>query len=252
MSSIATSALIMIALFALLLLVRRDMAPRVVLSLSVLLLLQAVGESGNIKPLATAASQLMMIAPVMIAVLLQQELRRLLARPFLVDRHAAARAEAKSLSDCIVETLLPVLTEFSLKQTGALLVLTGQQPLSPHLQFGTALDARLSGDLLQSLFQTSSPLHDGAVILSGSTVSQAACVLPLSDNPDISKRFGTRHRAALGLSELTDAVVLVVSEETGKISGVVDGHLRYDLSPGDLAKLVELACQRHQNRSNHR
>ena len=90
------------------------------------------------------------------------------------------------------------------------------------------------------------------MILSGSTVSQAACVLPLSDNPDISKRFGTRHRAALGLSELTDAVVLVVSEETGKISGVVDGHLRYDLSPGDLAKLVELACQRHQNRSNHR
>ncbi len=245
MSTLSTSALLVIILVGLILGLRRDMAPRTILVLLILLLIQAVAETGGVSPLAFVARHLILTAPLVLTVILHQELRRFLARPFLASK---IKHESLTLAvpDQIIEALLPTLTEFSLRGTGALLVLPGRQSITPHVQFGTAVGATLSGEILQSLFHTASPLHDGAVVLQGTTILQAACLLPLSDNQDISKRFGTRHRAALGLSELTDAIVLVVSEENGKISGAIDGNLRYDLSPTDVAKLVETACHRQQ------
>lgn len=116
---------------------------------------------------------------------------------------------------------------FSLSQRhiGALIVIRGQMSLSDVLETGVPLDASLSSELLCQIFIPNSPLHDGAVIVSGDRVVSAACVLPLSANNDIAKDLGTRHRAALGLAELTDAKAIVVSEETGQVSLAQSGRL---------------------------
>ena len=102
--------------------------------------------------------------------------------------------------------------------------------LKSYMENGHILNARLSYDLLVTIFQPETPLHDGAVIIQGGKIAAAGCFLPLSEQTDIRRSFGTRHRAALGLAEETDALVLVVSEETGAISLAYDANLYYDLS----------------------
>ncbi len=113
---------------------------------------------------------------------------------------------------------------------GALIVFSRSVGLKTIVEKGTLLNAEISGSLLVTIFMHDNPLHDGAVVLQGSKIVSASCLLPLSDQLDIRRSFGTRHRAALGLVEETDAVVLVVSEETGAISLAYDANLYYDLS----------------------
>jgi len=107
------------------------------------------------------------------------------------------------------------------------------------VESGIPLDAAVSYDLLVSVFQSGSSLHDGAVVIQQDRVAAAACFLPLTVNPRVSKDLGTRHRAAIGLSEETDAVALVLSEETGKLSLVLDGQLEQDLKPEQLRYRLE-------------
>ncbi|MFH1027364.1 MAG: DNA integrity scanning protein DisA nucleotide-binding domain protein, partial [Pseudomonadota bacterium] len=109
------------------------------------------------------------------------------------------------------------------------------------LQVGTEIDAKVTSELLNSIFLPYSPIHDGAVIINKGKLTKAGCLLPLSHNPDIAKSFGTRHRAALGLSELVDALVMVVSEETGKISLVHDGKINYDVESSEVRRMLRKA-----------
>ena len=111
--------------------------------------------------------------------------------------------------------------------------------LDDLIQSGTKLNADLSSSLLVTIFGMDTPLHDGACLIQGGKVIAAGCFLPLSEQYDIKKTFGTRHRAALGLSEVSDAVVLVVSEESGALSLAYDSKLHYDLSVKDLTKILE-------------
>ncbi len=104
---------------------------------------------------------------------------------------------------------------------------------------GVEIDAKVAGDLITSIFLPYSPIHDGAIIIQQGRLKQAGCFLPLSQNPDISKTFGTRHRAAIGLTELVDAVTVVVSEETGKISVVVGGKITRDLDSTSLRRILK-------------
>jgi diadenylate cyclase len=118
--------------------------------------------------------------------------------------------------------------------------------LRNYIEGGIPLDAVISYDLLLSIFQTSSPLHDGAVILQDERVAAAACFLPLTVNPKLSKELGSRHRAAIGLTEENDSIAVVVSEETGNISVVVDGQIERGLTPDQLrARLRALILHRH-------
>lgn len=123
-------------------------------------------------------------------------------------------------------------------RTGAILVLERSIGLQEYMEVGQPLDAAVSRDLLISIFQPSGPLHDGAAFVRGDRVAAVRCLLPLSSNPSVSARFGTRHRAALGLSEETDAVVVVVSEERGQISVAEGGKLSPDLEPTALRRLL--------------
>jgi diadenylate cyclase len=132
-------------------------------------------------------------------------------------------------------------TTFSQDQTGALVVVEREIGLRTYIESGVALDAHLSYDLLATLFRPSAPLHDGAVILQKDRIAAAACFLPLSMNPLLSTQLGTRHRAGIGITEETDAVSVIVSEETGSISVAVGGHFERDITPERLReRLAEL------------
>ena len=147
-------------------------------------------------------------------------------------------------TDETIEELVVTATNLASRHIGAIIVVERQIGLRNYIEGGIPLDAMVTYDLLASIFQPSSPLHDGAAIIQGDRVAAAACFLPLSVNPRVSRELGTRHRAALGLTEENDAVAIVVSEETGSVSIVVDGQIERGLDSDELrARLRTLVLQ---------
>jgi diadenylate cyclase len=176
-------------------------------------------------------------------VLFQADIRRALAHlgraPFF--RYFAKEESAEES----VEELVVAATMLSAQRTGAIIAIERQIGLRNYIEGGIPLDAVLTYDLLLSIFQLASPLHDGAVIVQENRVAAAACFLPLTVNPKLSKELGSRHRAAIGLTEENDAVAIVVSEETGSISVVADGQIERGLTADALrARLRALVLQR--------
>ena len=177
-------------------------------------------------------------------ILFQPEIRRALSR---FGRNLSLMKFASHNPKSSFDDIVMAAEYFSQNRIGALIVVERQAGLRTYIESGIPLDAKLSYDLLLSIFRPGSPLHDGAVIIEGSRVAAAGCFLPLSLNPLISKQLGTRHRAAIGITEDSDAVVVLVSEETGSISvasgGTIETNLiarrtqrpaeRNDLSPQD-------------------
>lgn len=167
-----------------------------------------------------------------VIVLFQADIRRALAHfgraPFLRYFSRVSGAEEA------VEELVVAVGNLSSHKIGALIVIERQIGLRNYIEGGIPLDATITYDLLASIFQITSPLHDGAVIVQGNRIAAAACFLPLSVNPKVSRTLGTRHRAALGLTEENDAVAVVVSEETGVISLAINGRLERDFTPDTL------------------
>ncbi len=158
-------------------------------------------------------------------VLLQADIRRALVH--LGRARIFRRFDRKVSDDDTVEELVVATTTLAGKKTGAIIVIERSIGLRNYIESGISLDANLTYDLLVSIFQSSSPLHDGAVIVQGDRVAAAACFLPLTTNPRLNREMGSRHRAAIGVTEENDAVAIVVSEETGKISVVEDGGLEH-------------------------
>jgi diadenylate cyclase len=178
-----------------------------------------------------------------VIVLFQSDIRRALAHlgraPFF---RYFAKAESAEES---IEELIVAAGMLSAQQVGAIIALERQIGLRTYIEGGIQLDAILTYDLLVSIFQVASPLHDGAVIVQNDRVAAAACFLPLTVNPRLSKELGSRHRAAIGLTEENDSVAIVVSEETGTISVVADGQIERGLDTDALrARLRSLMLQR--------
>lgn len=160
-------------------------------------------------------------------VLMQADIRRALVH--LGRGKLFRRLDRRAADDDTVEELVVAATMLSSKKTGAIVVIERSIGLRNYIESGIPLDAQLTYDLLVSIFQPTSPLHDGAVIMQGDRLAAAACFLPLTINPRLSRELGSRHRAAIGITEENDAVAIVVSEETGRISIVEDGDLEYDI-----------------------
>jgi uncharacterized protein (TIGR00159 family) len=178
-------------------------------------------------------------------VLFQSDIRRALAHfgraPFF-RYFAKAEAQEDSIEELVVAASL-----LSSQRIGAIIAIERQIGLRNYIEGGIRLDALLTYDLLQSIFLPSSPLHDGAIIVQDDRVAAAACFLPLTVNPKLSKELGSRHRAAIGLTEENDSVAIVVSEETGQVSIVVDGQIERGLDTETLrARLRSLVMQRHE------
>ena len=138
-----------------------------------------------------------------------------------------------------IESVLNAVDVLAGRRRGALIVFSRKMGLKNIIDTGTLLDAELSSSMILTIFSYDTPLHDGAVIIHNGRMSSAGCFLPLSEQTDIRRSFGTRHRAALGLAEETDAVVLIVSEETGAISLAYDANLYYDLSIDELRRKLK-------------
>jgi uncharacterized protein (TIGR00159 family) len=179
-----------------------------------------------------------------VIVLFQADIRRALAhlgrarffRYFAHDDHAAEES---------IEELVMATGMLATQRVGAIIAIERQIGLRNYIEGGIPLDAVMTYDLLVSIFQAKSPLHDGAVIVQQDRVAAAACFLPLTVNPRLSKELGSRHRAAIGLTEENDAVAIVVSEETGRISLVVDGQIERGVDVATLrARLGSLLLER--------
>lgn len=243
-SGITDSLLLTLLVCAFSMIIRRDVTLRLMLVFTALLLGSLVARLSGFAPAIRVIDTIFFSVPVVLAIIFQHDLRRSLLA--LGSRTQTATAVSDEQAE-ITDEILKALASLASRHIGALIVLARRHPLEHLLQLGTDIDAKVTSELLDSIFLPYSPIHDGAVIINNGKIVKAGCLLPLSHNPDIAKRFGTRHRAALGLSETTDALVLVVSEETGKISCVHDARITYDIELTELKRLVKKSLEQQRS-----
>lgn len=164
---------------------------------------------------------------------------------------SAKESEAR-FSDKTVNELIKAVFEMAKVKTGALIVIEKKTPLNEYERTGITLDSLITSQLLINIFEKNTPLHDGAVIIRGDRVVSATCYLPLSDNLFLSKELGTRHRAAVGISEVTDSLTIVVSEETGAVSVAMEGDIKRNLNQDDLRAQLVAAQDKAQDNGRFR
>lgn len=239
--SVIDILLVAIIIYEFLALIRGTRAALILIGLSIVALAFYVSRLGELVTLNWLISRALPYAVFALIVIFVPEIRQALAR--LGRRMTLARsaaAEADAYDDIALAANL-----FSQNQTGALIVIQREIGLRTYIESGVVLDAHLSYDLLATLFRPSAPLHDGAVIIQGDRVAAAACFLPLSMNPVLSTQLGTRHRAAIGITEETDAISIIVSEETGSISLAVAGTIARDLTVEQLREQMSKLLRRY-------
>ncbi len=224
------------AVYQLLLMFRGTKALQMLVGVALVYLASRVALKGGLLTVNWVLQNLLGVWFLMIIILFQPELRRALATFGLRSRllRAFVRHEEAHMIDEIVRTA----SSLAGKKIGAIIVLEREMKLAEYVDSGVPIDARLSRRLLESIFYPSSPLHDGAVVIQGGRVAAASCYLPLTLTPDVSEELGTRHRAAIGLTEETDSIVIVVSEETGSVSLVRGGIISQGLDATALRRLL--------------
>jgi diadenylate cyclase len=216
-------------LYRVLLVFRGTVAIQMLAGLGLLMAARFVSRQADLRSLSFVLENFLAFWVLALIVLFQPELRRTLAqagRSQLLQRVVGqGSAERRQL----LEEVARAVDALAVKRTGALIAVERQVGLRAYAELGVPMEAVVSAELLGSVFQPGSPLHDGATLIQGNRITAAGCFLPLSRNLGLSRTLGTRHRAAVGLSEETDAVVVVVSEETGVISLAVDGVIERGL-----------------------
>jgi diadenylate cyclase len=231
--------------YYLLLLIRGTRAVRIMIGLLLLLIMLGVSTRLHLLVLTTVLQFLLAGTAVGLLIVFQPELRRALeqlGRGGVFARRDPAD-DPESVEACL-SLLARTAVILAHNRVGALIAIEQSTGLREFAESGTRLDARLSVELLLTIFSPRSPLHDGAVIVKDATVEAAGCFLPLSDNVLSGAQLGTRHRAAIGLSEQTDAVVMVVSEQTGHISIARTGRISREIDDEQRLRSVLLACCR--------
>ena len=230
--------LVTVLLYQLYKLLRGTVALNVAVGLVSFYLLYLVVKATGMELLTKILGQFMSVGVLASIILFQQEIRRFLLN---VGKAAAlermrgwARGRSTEAAPLAVGPFVEAAKSLSSKFTGALICFSQASDLTSFAESGDRLDAEISKRLLLSIFNKTSPLHDGAVIIAKGRIQAARCILPVSENPDVPASLGLRHRAAIGLSEITDAVVLVVSEETGAMSLVRYGVVYHDLPLAEL------------------
>ena len=239
--------IVAVLVYEVLVLIKGTRAIQIALSGAVILALYFISEWLGLETVNWLLRNMAVYGVFAIIVLLQTDIRRALAH---FGRAPLFRYFDRTTNfDDAVEELVISVSNLAARKIGALVVIERRIGLRNYIEGGIPLDATISYDLLASIFQITSPLHDGAVIVQGDRIAAAACFLPLSVNPKVSRELGTRHRAAIGLTEENDAAVIVVSEESGVISLALDGGLERGLTPDALRiKLRSLLGLRRRER----
>src|SRR6202795_367780 len=234
--------IIAMLIYYMLKLLRGTRAMQMLVAILLLIILYEGARRAQFEMVEWLLDTLLPYVAIALIVLFQPEIRRALSR---FGRNLSVMEFASHNPKAIYDDIVMAAEYFSHNRIGALMVVERQAGLRTYIESGIPLDAKLSYDLLVSIFRPGSPLHDGAVIIEGSRVAAAGCFLPLSLNPMISKQLGTRHRAAIGITEDSDALVVLVSEETGSISVASAGAIETNLSPEDLGdRLREMISRR--------
>jgi len=229
-------AIVTALVYQVLLLVRGTRAVQLALGVAVLFAVYAASRFFELMTLQWILSYLGVVIPIALLVIFQPELRRMLEQlgrgGVFVSGFGSGLGREETIR--LVNDIARACRVLSGRKTGALIVLEGRTGLNDVIESGIKIDAVVTVQLLITTFFPNTPLHDGAVVIRGNRLMAAGCLLPLSENPNISRTLGTRHRAGLGIGESTDAVAVVVSEETGAISVARDGQLARGLSEEEL------------------
>ena len=220
-----------LVVYNLLLLIRGTGGTRILLGILVLLGTAWIAAILDLRTLQASLAYLLSVLPVVIVVLFRNQIRSALAR---VGRNPLLRLMSDQTAESGIQEIVIAANALALKRLGALIVIERTDGLRDYVENGIALDAEISYDLLLTIFNRGTPLHDGAVIVQNDRIAAAACFLPLTTSAGVSIEHGTRHRAAIGITEETDAVVVVVSEESGRISVANEGRLTGDLTMREL------------------
>ncbi len=240
--------LVSIIIYRILLIIKGTRAAKMLLGLGVLVIVSFFSKFLELYTLDWMISSFWGQVVIAVIVLFQPEIRRALAKmgEASILQNLTSAEELKSLEEIIRATIA-----LSNKKVGALIVIEREVSLKDYIEIGIPLDAKVSKELLMSIFHPTSPIHDGAVIIKGNRVLAAGCFLPIALEADLSKAYGTRHRAGLGITEETDAVTVLVSEETGIISLGVDGRLESHFDISTLRdRLTELFTKSKKEKSS--
>jgi diadenylate cyclase len=242
---VADILLVAFVVYHVILLIRGTRAMQMLAGLGVVLMVLVVSRHLNMETTNWILNSFFASFILIIVVLFQSDIRRALSRMGQGPLFGAGSDPSE-----ILEEVVRTAVSLASRMTGGLVVLERKMGLANYIETGTKVDAKVSRELMVSLFQPPGPLHDGAVVIRGERIVAARCLLPLSGNPNLGRHLGTRHRAALGLSEESDAVCVVVSEERGRVSVAVGGRLTPDLDAAALRnmlyELFEVGRERHR------
>lgn len=234
-------ALVAFLIYKLLPLIRTPHIMRLARTMVALVLVAWLTDIMKLHTLNWLLSQVLAVGLLAFVVLFQPELRRMLDHLGSVRlKNLFGSTKPTQEMDAVIRQTVMACETMSKGKVGALIVFARENPLTEFQKTGTQIDAQVSDQLLRNIFFKNSPLHDGAVIIQNGRIACAGCVMPLSHSPNISKSLGTRHHAAVGTSEVSDAVVVTVSEENGTISVAVNGVLKRFLAPETLDKLLHM------------
>ena len=234
----ADIALVAVLVYRLALHLKETTAIRLLLILPVVLITYLLAQLSGLHALQWLLDNFLGSLVVILVVVFQYDIRRAFltfSRNHLTKRREPEGDEAHA----VIEELLAAVESMAGKRIGALIVVEREVSLENLIAIGTEIDAKVTSELISSIFLPYSPIHDGAVIIQRGKLTKAGCFLPLTQNPETAKELGTRHRAAIGLTELSDAVVVVVSEESGGVSVVVAGRITRDLDIQGLRKVLK-------------
>jgi diadenylate cyclase len=234
-AAIVDILLVAFLVYQFLMIVRGRRAAHILVGVLILTAMYVASAAFDLDLIRTILSSVAPYAPFALVVMFQSEIRRLLAR---IGRRRWLSIGGRLQKREFTEELVLALQQLSQQKTGALIVIERDIGLRTFIESGVLLDASLSRDLLLTIFRTGSALHDGAVIVQGQRIAAAACFLPLTVRPGVARSLGTRHRAGIGVTEETDCLSLVVSEETGRISVAAFGEIEMDVSPARLEERI--------------
>lgn len=238
--------LIAIIVYQLLKILKETRAMQLVKGIFILFLIMQISSWAHLTTLNFLMRNAMQVGMFAIVVIFQPELRSLLEKVGRsnVGKLIDVATGINTGENYAISEIVNAASNMSSSKTGALIVIERDTKLGDVIRTGTALDAEISSSLLENIFFPNTPLHDGAVIIRGDRVHTAGCFLPLTANTNLSRDLGTRHRAALGISEASDAVVVIVSEETGKISIAINGSLTRNLTEASLKTALNKALSK--------
>ncbi|GER68609.1 cyclic di-AMP synthase CdaA [Weizmannia acidilactici] len=246
LSNIVDVLVVWYVIYKLLMIIRGTKAVQLLKGIFVIIIVRSLSSLLGLQTLAWMMDQAITYGFLAIIIIFQPELRRALEQLGRGRFFSRANSQEEDEQAHLIEAIVKATSYMAKRRIGALISIERGTGLSDYIETGIPLDSVVSAELLINIFIPNTPLHDGAVIIQKRKVAAAACYLPLSESPFISKELGTRHRAAVGISEVTDCLTVVVSEETGGITVTKNGELHRDLSLEQLQEMLEVELKHVQ------